>query len=317
MFISNGNINANLILNQPTIADIAVTSGTASLTTENGIYNAPFPSTIRIIKSSHSSTDYGFNFGKKLEFSPTLSGRYILQFSVYNLSGETLSFDLILYTNGSPTTYNFSIREAGIWQSFFKDFNFSDGLKYDFSFVIKQGTSSTATLLMGGFMLQNAYNDIFDFDYKKGGNPTMWVQRFDGTNTPTLTASTNNIQQVQINTEGNGYASEHLNLLNANGKVTPINVGDVLNVNFSYTIQTPSGTDRFIETIALVNSVLYSAETHILLKGSGNDDFVTVSWSIPVTQTIKTNGIEIALKPNANCVVKNRRITVTRTHEAL
>lgn len=315
MFLSNGNINANLILSQPTIADIAVTSGTAILTDENGIYNAPFPSTISILKTSHNSTNYGFNFGTKLAFIPTLSGRYAFQFSVYNQFLEDISFDLILYTRGTPTTYNFTITQALKWQTFFKDFIITDGIDYDFSFVIRQGTVTSGTLLIGGFKLQNAYNDIFDFNYQRGGNPTTWVQRFDGTNTPTLTASTNNIQQVQLNEEGNGY--NFLSLLNTNGKVTPINVGDVLNVNFSYTVETPSGTDRFIETIALVNSVLYCAETHILLKGSGNDDFVTVSWSIPITQTIKTNGIEIALKPNANCVVKNRRITVTRTHEAL
>jgi len=314
MFLSNGNINANLILSQPKISDIAVTSGTAILTGIGDKYNSPFPSGIRINKTNHNSTNYGFNFGTKLFFQPSLSGRYAFQFSVYNEFLEDISFDLILHTNGTPTTYNFTITEALKWQTFFKDFIITDGVDYDFSFVIRQGTVTGGNLLIGGFKLQNAFNDIFNFDYQGGSNP-MWVQRFDGTNTPTLTANINNIQQVQINQEGNGF--DFASLLNANGKVTPINVGDVLNINYSYTAETPSGTDRFIETIALVNSVVYCAETHILLKGSGNDDFITVSWSIPITSTIKTNGIEIALKPNSNTVVKNRRLTVTRTQEAL
>jgi hypothetical protein len=314
MFLSNGNINANLILSQPKISDIAVTSGTAILTGIGDKYNSPFPSGIRINKTNHNSTNYGFNFGTKLFFQPSLSGRYAFQFSVYNEFLEDISFDLILHTNGTPTTYNFTITEALKWQTFFKDFIITDGVDYDFSFVIRQGTVTGGNLLIGGFKLQNAFNDIFNFDYQGGSNP-MWVQRFDGTNTPTLTANINNIQQVQINQEGNGF--DFASLLNANGKVTPINVGDVLNINYSYTAETPSGTDRFIETIALVDSVVYCAETHILLKGRGNDDFITVSWSIPITSTIKTNGIEIALKPNSNTVVKNRRLTVTRTQEAL
>ena len=165
--------------------------------------------------------------------------------------------------------------------------------------------------------MQCAFNNNLNFNYKKGGNPTMWVDRTDLTNTPTLNANTDNIQQLQINTEGNGYGIDYLNLLDADGKVTPINLNDVISVDFAFTIVTPSGNDRFVDIKAIVDGNVYRAETHKLLKGTGNDDFVSVSWVLPVKQAMKLNGLQIALNPNSACTVKNRYINVVRIHEAL
>lgn len=314
-------IQRALFTSLPTPADFVVTegTGTCAYASDSFIYTPSFNG-LRITKTAHNTSNLTFNFGLKTQISQEFGTIFfILKATMPEVPANSL--ELVISENGSPIITSPFTLNGGTseWKTIIKDFSASNLNSYNFAIRLLQGATAltTTTLTIDEIQAYYSYNNIFDFDYKKGGNPTMWVQRFDGTNTPTLTASTNNIQQVQLNETGNGYGVDFASLLNVNGKVTPINVGDVLNVNFSYTVETPSGTDRFVETIALVNSVLYCAETHILLKGSGNDDFVTVSWSIPITQTIKTNGIEIALKPNANCVVKNRRITVTRTHEAL
>jgi hypothetical protein len=152
MFNTQADINRNLITSTIKASDVIVSNGTAILTPENGIYNAPFSNTIRILKTQHNSSNYSFNFGTKLKISPTLSGRYSIQFSVLNTELTPVDFDLIIYENSSPTTHSFTIGANLIWETFFKDFIAQDGADYDFSFVIKQGTNSSHTLLMGGFI---------------------------------------------------------------------------------------------------------------------------------------------------------------------
>jgi hypothetical protein len=317
MFNTPADINRNLITSNVTVNDVIVTSGTAILSPENGIYNAPFPNTIRILKTNHNTSSYSFNFGNKLKIFPTLSGRYSIQFSVFNTELTPVDFDLIIYENGTPTTHSFTIGANLIWETFFKDFIANDGVDYDFSFVIKQGANTGHLLLIGGFQIQCAFNNDLNFDYKKGGNPTMWIDRTDLINTQNLTALTDNIVQITTATEGNGYGIEYINLLDANGKVTPINQNDVISVDFSCTIETPSGSDRFIDVKGLVDGVSYRQITHKLLKGSGNLDQLSVSWILPVKQAFKLNGLQIALNPNSNCTISNRYISVTRIHEAL
>ncbi len=312
-------IQRALYINLPTPADFTVTEGvgTCEYASESFDYTPSFNG-LKIIKNNHNTTDLTFNFGLKTLITNE-NGIACITFKARMPEAPANSLELVISENGSPIITSPFVLIGGVFKLMIKDFSVSNLNSYNFAIRLLQGATAltSTTLVIDEIQAFYTYNGLFDFNYIKGGNPTLFVQRFDGTNTPTLTASTNNIQQVQLNQEGNGYGNDFLNLLNVNGKVTPINVGDVLNINFSYTAETPSGTDRFIETIALVNSVVYCAETHILLKGSGNDDFITVSWSIPITSTIKTNGIEIALKPNSNTVVKNRRLTVTRTHEAL
>lgn len=304
--------------------DKTITSGTATI--QNSKFYFLNNQSVQVIKHNHQTTDLVFNFNQQLKYTKTnTSGDYfVFGFSIGGLSvGVTFRVNYLLnnniedtweFTTDSPTQSNVQ------FQSFFKDFfNQANNGSIDFTIEVLANPlqNNILTFYLDGFYLLEKKTDNFINNFVKGGNPTMWIDRTDLTNTPTLNANTDNIQQLQINTEGNSYANEHLNLLDANGKVTPINLNDVISVDFACTIVTPSGPDRYIDIKAIVDGNVYRSETHKLLKGSGNDDFVSVSWILPVKQSMKLNGLLIGLNPNSSCTVKNRYINVVRVHEAL
>ena len=325
MFRVNSDFNKNLYKkNFIDATDRTITSGTATI--QNSKFYFLNSQSVQVVKQNHQTTDLVFNFNEQLKYTKTnTSGDYfVFGFSIGGLStGVTFRVNYLLngsiedtweFTTDSPTQSNVQ------FQTFFKDFfNQANGGSVDFTIEVLANPLQADILnfYLDGFYLLEKKTDNFITNFVKGGNPTMWVDRTDLTNTPTLNANTDNIQQLQINTEGNGYGIDYLNLLDADGKVTPINLNDVISVDFAFTIVTPSGNDRFVDIKAIVDGNVYRAETHKLLKGTGNDDFVSVSWVLPVKQAMKLNGLQIALNPNSACTVKNRYINVVRIHEAL
>lgn len=325
MFRTHSYFNRNLYTKNFVDAnDRTISSGSATIQNSKFIFLAN--QSVKITKNNHQTTDLVFNFNEQLKFTKTFSSAdyYVLGFSVGGLT-IPVNFKLNYFINGNlEETFDFTTDEnpspTTLFQSFFKDFfNQTNNGTIDFSIEVPANALQTNVLdfYLDGFYLIEKKSDQVNFNYKKGGNPTMWIDRTDETNTPTLTASTDNIQQLQINTEQNSYNDDALNLLDANGKVTPININDLISVDFSCTIETPAGVDRFVDIKALVDTDVYRANTHKLLKGSGNDDFLSVSWILPVKDAFKLNGLQIALNPNSNCVVKNRYICVSRIHQAL
>lgn len=325
MFRVHSDFNRNLYKKNFIDAnDTTITSGTATI--QNSKFYFLNTQSVQVIKQNHQTTDLIFNFNQQLKYTKTnTSGDYfVFGFSIGGLpEGVNFKVNYLLnnniedtweFTTDSPTQSNVQ------FESFFKDFfNQANNGSIDFTIEVLSNPlqNNVLTFYLDGFYLLEKKTDNFINNFVKGGNPTMWIDRTDLTNTPTLTANTDNIQQLQINTEGNGYGNQHLDLLDADGKVTPINENDVISVDFAFTIETPSGTDRFVEIKAIVDGVVYRGETHKLLKGAGNDDFVSVSWIFPIKTAIKLNGLQIGLKPNSSCTIKNRYINVVRIHEAL
>lgn len=140
---------------------------------------------------------------------------------------------------------------------------------------------------------------------------TGWESKFEPTS-QSLTAS-NNLITITGTSETNGG----LTLLNSSGKVVPINLNDVLSIDFGCTVVTPSGTNNYIHLKFIVNSVVYRAITIPLLKGSGNDDAVSLSASMPVGSDFNTNGMEVYIEPSDALSIKDKYISVNRTHLGL
>ena len=138
---------------------------------------------------------------------------------------------------------------------------------------------------------------------------TGWESKFEAT-TQSLTA-TNNLITITGTSESNGS----LTLLNSNGKVTPINLNDVLAIDFGCTVVTPTGSDNYIHLTFVVNSVVYRAVTIPLLKGSGNDDEISLSANMPVGSDFLSNGMEIYIETNIALNINDKYISVTRTHK--
>jgi hypothetical protein len=163
------------------------------------------------------------------------------------------------------------------------------------------GTGDTLRVAM------NKTNENFTEVYKFTG----WQSRVN-TSTVSLSAATNNLITFTGATEGNNS----LALLDANSRITPITLNDVVTIDFACTFITPSGSDHYA-TISLFvpGGGFYRSFTHVLIKGSGNDDEFSVSWAVPVGSQFLAEGGDIVIVPDVACDIKNKYIAVTRIHK--
>jgi|SRR6056297_1203314 len=150
-------------------------------------------------------------------------------------------------------------------------------------------------------------NDNFNERYASSG----YESKFQAA-TQSLTASDNLITIV-----GTSESNGGLTLLDTNGKVTPIQENDVLSVDFGCTIVTPVGSDNYVHLKFVVNTMIYRAITIPLLKGSGNDDIISLSANLPVGADFNTNGMEVYIEPNIALDISDKYISVNRTHLAV
>jgi len=169
--------------------------------------------------------------------------------------------------------------------------------------VANDGTGDTLRVSM------DKVNDNFTELYGASG----WQSRVDTTNTQSLTGATNNLISFTGNLEENGG----LILMNTNAKVMPIALGDAVQVDFSFTAVVPSGTDHFLNILFIVNSFVYRSNTYIFKKGVGTDDYISVSYFLPVGAVFLANGGEFYINPDVAVTIKNRYISVSRIHKSL
>lgn len=149
-------------------------------------------------------------------------------------------------------------------------------------------------------------NDNFNELY----GATGWESVFEST-TQSLSIG-DNLITISGTSESNGI----FGVLDGNGKVEPIQVNDVLAIDFGCTAVTPTGTDNYLHLKFVVNSVVYRAITIPLLKGSGNDEHVSLSANMPVGSDFNTHGMEVYIETNVAFDVSDKYISVTRTHLA-
>lgn len=151
-------------------------------------------------------------------------------------------------------------------------------------------------------------NDNFDELYNTG-----FMSRFDAT-TITLTGATNNLTIITGTPEQNGG----LTLMDSNSRVTPLGLNDVVIVDFSCTFITPAGTGNYATVSLFIPSFgNYRSFTKVLVRGSGVEDEMSVSWCLPVGATFLANGGEIIIAPNVGCDIKNRYINVTQIRKGV
>lgn len=139
---------------------------------------------------------------------------------------------------------------------------------------------------------------------------TGWESRFNAA-TQTLTASDNLITITGVSLSNGG-----LTFLDTNGKVVPLQENDMISVDFGCTAVTPSGSDNYLHLKFVVNTVVFRAVTVPLLKGSGNDNEISLSANLPVGSDFNTYGMEVYIEPNVGLDINNKYISVVRTHKA-
>ena len=175
--------------------------------------------------------------------------------------------------------------------------------------VINNGTTAgdgTGENLHDAFQKVNEnFDEVYGF--------TGWESKSDTTNTVSLTALTDNVMQITTVSESNGG----LTLLDANAKITPVALNDVIIIDFACTFVTPSGTDQTIDINLKVGTEVYRAYNYKLNKGSGNDDDFSITWSLPCGSSVMSNDVLIILNPTSTMNYKDRFISVTRVHKGI
>jgi hypothetical protein len=176
--------------------------------------------------------------------------------------------------------------------------------------IINNGTfvgDPSAEIIYNSFeKAKNNFSELYSI--------TGWESRSDIVSVVSLTASIDNVVTLTGASESNGG----LTFFDANAKIIPISLNDVIHIDFACTFVSVVATaGQSVEIYLKAGSARYRGYTHVLLKGAGIDDFFSISWCVPCGADIVANGLEIVLKPSSTMNCKERYLVVNRTHKGI
>lgn len=269
-----------------------------------------------------TSTPLNFNLNSALEKTLNNNGNYIVSLRLLH-ENNTVYTDKItikITVNGVASFYTMDCQFTSDmvknkWYTFAQSFNFYTGDIVNFSFEQVCANALSIGTFIDGFKMElsDRFNGLPTIYTRPIDDLTGWQSRVDTTNTQSLTPNTNNLIAFTGTLESNGF----LSLLDVNSKVVPLKQGDFIIVDFAFTAVTPSGSGNYTTIIFEVNGFSYRSEIHSFLKGSGVDDNISVSYGFPVTSDFLTYGGTFKINPNTAVNIKNRYISVCRTHKGI
>ena len=312
----------SLLRDNPTITfNSSGASSTGTISDELTIQKDALALKAYIVQDVTDGLDATFDFGDALEYTATRDGVYT--FSYYMLKGAlnvnpsyNVDLKLKLYVNAVLTeTYILNtplvlgnLDDLRLAQSFY--LNVGDVV--NFAFEVQKDSVGTPNpnveLYFTGFQLNYGNVRNYETPYEQ---LTGWQSKVDTTNTQALTALTDNL----ISFTGTDSSNGNLTLMNSVGKITPIKEGDCICVDFAFSFPSPSGTTDFYSIKLKVNGVVYRAQSTNILEPTGETNYASVSWTLPIQADFKTYGAEIFVNPNVAITISNRYLQVTRTHK--
>lgn len=131
-----------------------------------------------------------------------------------------------------------------------------------------------------------------------------------------INANSNTVFSLTSPTENTSNGG--VDLIDTTNSIITANTNDVIALDITLPFITPSGSNNSVDLLIRVKNtnVIYRAVNHILTKGSGNQDYLSASFTIPINADIQTNGLEIVVNPTAIITFSNTFISVTRIHKA-
>ena len=266
-------------------------------------------------------TDNGivkFNNQNAMGFTCAQDGKYIPSFRLFKNEFDSVAdivFKIEILKNNVVLPQNTLEVDAfnsngfvdDSWNCYFQSIELQEDDVIDFNFYAQSDTIGSK-LFFDGFKVELDDRNLgFPSYYTEVPEPTtIWQSRTDTTNTQSLTANTNNLFAFAGTLDKNTDEP----LITALGLVSPTKLKNTITIDYSFNVITPSGTDRFIDVFFIVNSVEYRAITIPLLKGSGNNQHISGSWTLPVGLDFMNNAGAIYLNPNSACTINTRYISV-------
>ena len=146
---------------------------------------------------------------------------------------------------------------------------------------------------------------------EEGSQPTGWMSAFLSTGQ----ALTSNVDNLVDFTGATFESDGGLNLIDTDGSITPLQQGDLIIVDFTFSSITPVGIDNFLNVKLGVDGVVFRGYTKRYQLGAGNLDYTSVSWSLPVGVDFFTNGGELYVNPSDAITISNKYLSVSRGHK--
>lgn len=294
--------------------EVVTTSGTATYTNEiNNIFGTK---SLKVNCTSYKTTDLSFNFGDKIATIVKVDGTYFFSFGLKSDNDINLQIEINVTRKGTETfdlavigdTKNYQYFSQAITLLEDDDVNFTITLIKDAAAI-----SNNIDFLLDAFKLELNSGIGMPVGFSMPENTTGWQRMADFVNTQNITANTDTL----ITYSGFKIGGGDLQLINANAKVTPIQLNDTLNIDFTFTFPSPAGTDDFVKVFLKVNGIIYRGTEFNILEPTGEINYVSVSFSLPVESDFLLNGAEIYIRSNVAIVISNRYLFVQRIFKAV
>lgn len=286
---------------------------------DSNIYLFNGQNALKITNLDYKVTDLVFSTAdSRYSFNSNAPQNFFVSAYVMNptpLINTTLRLDI--FQDAAPyNTLVFNLTDANMpdeekYYRFGQIVNFNVGYTYTFKWTLVKDASSVATsktVYVSGFAIQslNEGSDGLPLFSEAKKQPLQWQARTDTVNTQSLTLATENL----FGFTGTTTSNTQNELLSSSGLITPTKRDSVLVVDYAFTLTTPSGSDQHVDISLIVDGVTYRANTALLIKGSGNLDYISGSWALTVGSDLFDNGAEIFINPTSTCNITNRYLQV-------
>lgn len=193
------------------------------------------------------------------------------------------------------------------WNVFMQNLSIDKDAEVTFEFKVQSDTIGVK-LFVDMFMLT--------IDDKKEGlvsayklplkQNLLWHQRVDTTNTQSITADA----ETNFGFTGISEKNDSTDLVSTTGFISATELNGALSIDFYFDFDSPSGADKMVDVFLKVNSIIYRARTFTLTKGTGETEYISGSFNLPIGQTVLDYGAQLSLKSTEAITIENRYISV-------
>lgn len=259
------------------------------------------------------------------------TGRYIFTWWVknplYNVSAN--NGEVRLYVdNLIVNSYYFETADVfDTWIGYYFDIILQAGDVVNLQFVFADKPASTVPneyIFYDGFGMYFTDRDMpfppkyeFPINYKANGSVIN-----NSTASINLLATTDNL--VQIAPDSDQYNNGNLPLLDLQGKVTPIQTGDTLAIDYRFTTIAPTNNGVIVFAKFKVGTYVQAMDRFVLSDTDGAEETWRMSFSITVTDSafgdifdFLGDGGLLYINPSVALTIKNCRVEVARTVRGL
>jgi hypothetical protein len=298
----------------PENSKVATTSGTATYDyLDNNLFGSK---SLRVNCTSYKTTDLSFNFGTDLQTAIILDGTYFFSFFVQTDNDIKLEVSLTGSRTGTETFEIDVLANTKSFQRFTQSKLLENGETFNVSFkLIQDETHPTNNInfLIDGLKLELNSGLGLPENFTKPENILGWERMLDVINSQSITANTD----TKITFNNNLLSSGGLSFIDvATSKINPIQLLDVLKIDFTFSFPSPAGSNDFVKIYLKVGSDIYRANSFNILEPTGETNFISVNFSLPVESDFLINGAELFVKSSIGIVISDKYLFVQRTYKS-